>query len=119
MSEHHADNNYVFWPDMASSHYAKDTTNWLESQNIEFVKKWHNPPNVPQARPIETFWAILSQHVYGGGWQAKTIKQMVTRINCKIKFIKENDPDLVQRLMKGVKTKLRKIADNGVYGSYV
>jgi len=49
----------------------------------------------------------------------KKIKQLVTRINCKIKFIKENDPDLVQRLMKGVKTKLRKIADNGVYGSYV
>jgi hypothetical protein len=115
INEHHADKEFVFWPDMATSHYANKTIDWFNTNNIEFVQKCHNPPNLPQARLIETFWAILSRHVYSGGCQAKTPRQLVTRINRKIKEIKENDPNLIQRLMAGVKTKLRKIADNGVY----
>jgi hypothetical protein len=50
----HPDNNYVLWPDLASLHYAKISTEWLEANNIDFVAKQHNPPNLPQARPIET-----------------------------------------------------------------
>ena len=48
LSAKHADNNYVFWPDLASSHYAKNTQEWLIANNIEFVEKVKNPPNVPQ-----------------------------------------------------------------------
>jgi adenylate cyclase len=83
--------------------------------SIEYVKKCQNAPNLPQARPIETFWAILSQRVYRGGWEAKTTKQLKQRINRKLKEINENEPNLIQRLMLGLKSKLRKIADNGVY----
>jgi hypothetical protein len=64
INEHHSDSNYVFWPDLASSHYAKKSIEWFESNGISYVQKGDNPPNLPQGRPIETFWAILSNKVY-------------------------------------------------------
>ena len=39
-------------------------------ENVHFVDKASNPPNVSQARPIENLWGILAQKVYEGGWQA-------------------------------------------------
>ncbi|CAF3917018.1 unnamed protein product [Rotaria magnacalcarata] len=60
IEEYHAGDEYIFWPDLASSHYANKTTRWFHEQNIKFVPKQDNPPNVPQARPIEDFWSILA-----------------------------------------------------------
>ena len=68
--EYHQDLNYIFWPDLASAHYSAATVGWME-QNLNFVAKRINPPNVPQARPIENFWGWLSQKVYESGWAAK------------------------------------------------
>ena len=45
-------------------------------ENDKFVPKDINPPNVPQARPIENFWGCLAQKVYEGGWEAKTEQQL-------------------------------------------
>jgi hypothetical protein len=114
INEHHRDGKYIFWPDLASSHYAKSVVSWMD-QNINYVAKDINPPNVPQARPIETFWAQLSQMVYEDGWQAKTERQLRPRIRQKISQIQI---EYLQRLMGGVKTKLRKIADEGVFGLF-
>ena len=69
--KYHSDLNYVFWPDLASSHYSKETVAWM-NKNVEFVPKRLNPPNVPQARPIENFWGCLAKKVYEGDWEAKT-----------------------------------------------
>ncbi len=69
LRNHHADDDYIFWPDLASAHYHKDTVQWM-SENINFVPKDVNPPNVPQARSIENFWGCLVQKVYEGGWEA-------------------------------------------------
>jgi hypothetical protein len=55
INKHHNDGNYVFWPDLASSHYANATLLEYERLNIKFVPKSSNPPNVPQLRPIEIF----------------------------------------------------------------
>ncbi|CAH1104565.1 unnamed protein product [Psylliodes chrysocephalus] len=52
IKEHHANDNIMFCPDLASAHYARATCEWLEAQNVPFVPKQDNPPNVPQARPI-------------------------------------------------------------------
>ena len=46
----------LFWPDLAAAHYAKDTLNFLKDNNVYFVPKEMNPPNVPQCRPIEPYW---------------------------------------------------------------
>ena len=62
IKEHYKDDddNLIFWPDLAKAHYAEVTTRYLESQNIvRFVPMGDKPPNEPQARPIENFWANL------------------------------------------------------------
>ena len=48
------DKNVLFWPDLASVHYATAVQQYLKSQNIDFVSKEQNPPSVPDLRPIET-----------------------------------------------------------------
>ena len=58
--KHHSDFNYLFRPDLAGAHYSNETVAWME-ENVS------NPPNVPQARPIENLWGILAQKVYEGG----------------------------------------------------
>jgi hypothetical protein len=114
IKKHHEDNKYIFWPDLASSHYAKSVLNWM-NENINYVQKEINPPNIPQARPIENFWGCLVQKVYENGWEAKTEAQLSLRIKSKLK---EFDIHFLQDLMKGVKGKLRKIADEGVFSSF-
>ena len=68
--ELHPDLNYIFWPDLAGCHYSKQTVAWMD-ENVKFMPKDINPPNVPQARPIENFWGCLAQKVYEGGWEIK------------------------------------------------
>ena len=50
--KHHSDFNYLFWPNLAGVHYSNKTVAWME-ENLHFVERTSNPPNVPQARPIE------------------------------------------------------------------
>ena len=54
---------YVFWPDLASSHYARSVQNYLTSQKVLFVPKMINPACVPKARPIEDFFGCLKDDV--------------------------------------------------------
>jgi len=79
------------------------------------VPKDINPPNIPQARPIENFWGDLQHKVFEDGWEAKTERQFLLRIKIKIK---EFDQNYLQCLMKRVKAKLRNIADNGVFSGF-
>lgn len=110
INTHHGDDEIIFWPDLASCHYARVTRNWLDAHNIPFVPKDNNPPNVPQARPIENFLAILSRKVYDNGWEAQNEDVLRRRIFQKIREI---DVMTVQNLMRGVRQKLRAIEDNG------
>lgn len=112
VQKHHADDAYVFWPDKASSHYAKKTIEFLETKNIQFVPKERNPTNLPQCRPIEDFFGQLSSLVYNKGWKAESIKQLKTRIR---KCLKEMDTTGVQRACSKIRTKLRAVADNGPF----
>ena len=55
--KHHEISDILFWPDLATCHYANTVKEYLVSKNVDFVQKTENPPNVPQARGIEKFWA--------------------------------------------------------------
>lgn len=110
IDEHHSQDEYIFWPDLARCHYSKKTLTWLSGQNILVVPQKDNPPNVPQARPIENFWAMLDRMVYKNGWEAKSEQQLVGRIRRKLK---EVDYSVVQAMMKSIRPTLRKIEDNG------
>lgn len=110
IDSHHQNDEILFWPDLASSHYARTTIDWLIRENINFVPKEANPPNVPKARPIEDFWGLLSKEVYKGGWAAQTTDQLIKRIRICIRKV---PMEAVQKMMKDVKRKLRSIEDNG------
>jgi hypothetical protein len=71
LAKYHSNGNYIFWPDLASSHYAKATQAAYERLNIKVVPKSMNPPNVPQVCPIENFWSILKRKVYSNGYIAE------------------------------------------------
>ena len=114
LEEYYPSSNYIFWPDKASPHYSKENIKWMD-ENLNYVSKDNNPPNVPQARPIETFWAILEQKVYANGWQAKTEQHLRKRIKEKLK---EFDQPFFQRLFEGVRKKLRNIGENGVFSIF-
>lgn len=77
---------------------------------MPFVLKDDNPPNVPQARPIERFLAILKRAVYDGGWEAKSEQHLVGRIKRELKQIKFS---VIQAIMKTIHSQQGKIEDNG------
>ncbi len=66
--EHHQGTNCIFWPDLASCHYSKQTVAWMD-ENVKFVPKDINPPNVPQARLIENFWGLFGTKSLRGWFQ--------------------------------------------------
>ena len=62
IAQHYKARKYVFWPDLASSHYAKSVTNWLKSEKIPYVPKDMNPANVQEAREIEDHLIFFHSH---------------------------------------------------------
>ena len=49
IEKHYKKHKYVFWPDLASSHYAQLVTNWFDEHKVPFVAKKMNPACVPEA----------------------------------------------------------------------
>jgi len=103
--------DYIFWPDLASAHYARDTVALYNEKKINFVQKEMNPPNCPQLRPIEDFWGCLKQKVYVNGWHAKDTAQLIRRVRKKIKEVPLVH---VQALLLSLKSKIRKARDKGL-----
>ena len=66
----------IFWPDLASAHYAGSTISFYESNNIEYVPKDMNPPNCPQLRPIERYWALIKVILRKKGQANITLPQL-------------------------------------------
>jgi len=111
IKRYHSDQNFIFWPDLASAHYARETLAEFERLNITVIPKDSNPPNVPQLRQIEIFWANLKRKVYINGWTASSTDQLIKRINKVLKKIPVED---FQNFFRGLKTKIRKATDRGV-----
>ena len=85
---------------------------WIE-ENLHFVENASNPPNVPQAKPIENLWGILAQKVYEGGWEGETQQELISRIQSQLKKLTQ-----IFYKTSWVKTKLRVIADSGVLATF-
>ena len=110
IEQNYQKDRYLFWPDGASCHYARDTIEIFEKYQIEVVKKDQNPPNVPQLRSIERFWAHLKHKVYEKNWYATDFDALKRRIKLKLK---EFDLDYFQRLFAQEKEKIAKAATHG------
>lgn len=111
IKKYHSDGNYVFWPDLASSHYAKSVVQYFVDNNVHFVEKQDNPPCVPELRPIENFWSILKGLVYAKGWEAKSVEQLKSRIKYCLKKV---DRELVQRMVTSVPNKIDRVRRYGI-----
>lgn len=95
----------LFWPDLATSHYAGDTIKFLERNAVQIVPKDINPPNVPQCRPIERYWALVKGILRKTGKTARDKKDFLAKWNAACKKVTK---DTVARLMEGIRQKLRK-----------
>ena len=61
---------------MAGAHYYKETIAWMD-ENLFFVDKESNPPNVRQVGLIKNFWDYLARKVYERGWQAANKNELI------------------------------------------
>ena len=112
IKQFHQDGNYLFWPDLANAHYGNTTQEILQQNNIPYVSRQNNPPNVPQARPIETVWTLLERKVFEDNWEAKNLAALIRRVKQKAK---ELDQKLLQDMIEGVRRKLRAMWRDGLY----
>ena len=66
-----------------------------------FVPKDLNPSNAPKLRPIEDFWGIYKQIMYGKRWRAKNIEHLKKKIAESLKkFDLKVAPQLADCLYK-------------------
>ena len=103
--------DYIFWPDLASSHYAASTVQLLESAGVKFLAKERNPPNVPLLRPIEKFWAHFKAKMFSQGYRPKDVDCLMKKAR---KTLKAFDTEYFERLMGGVGTNVRAASTRGV-----
>ena len=76
INNYHKDENYIFWPDLATAHYSKYTQKNPNQLNIKLLPKQCNPPNCPKLRPIEKYWAYLKKKIYSNGKSFKNFNQI-------------------------------------------
>jgi len=90
-----------FWPDLASCHYSKATMEWYEANKVVFVPKEANPPNCPELRPIEKYWALVKRKLketkevtknekdFRGKWKGASGKVSETTIKSMMEGVPE------------------------------
>lgn len=94
----------IFWPDLATAHYAKKTLDWFEQNEVQFVAKSCNPPNTPELRPIERYWALVKAVLRKEGKHATCIKNFK---KLWVNGSKKVNEEILQNLMRRVKAKVR------------
>lgn len=74
------------------------------SERSRFLGKTLNPPNCPELRPIERYWALVKNNLKKTGQRAENVDSFLRSWkNCSEKVSEE----VVQDLMKGVRRKVR------------
>lgn len=94
----------LFWPDLATCHYANNVLAWHTEHGVHFVPKHMNPPNCPELRPIEAYWAMVKRALLKSKGVAKDVPDMTKQWKKAQKTVAETT---VQCLMDGVKRKVR------------
>jgi len=98
-----------FWPDLASCHYSKATLEWHESNGVVLVPKTANPPNCPELRPIERYWALVKRQLKENKKPAKSLADF--KIKWKQASGKVNRTT-IKSMMEGVPEKIKAFCQN-------
>ena len=96
----------LFWPDMASCHYARGVVNWLKENDVDFVERNMNLPNCPEVRGIERYWALTKRLLKKKGVAAKSIDDLKRNWRAVQNTVTSSN---VQNLMGDVRQKLRNL----------
>ena len=64
----------------STCNYSKMSIQSLKDKKIPFVEYNSNPTNLPQCRPIEDFFGVLSQIIYKNNWKARNVHILQKRI---------------------------------------
>ena len=102
--------SHLFWPDLATCHYSKATMEWYASNGVQVVTRTANPPNCPELRPIERYWAITKGHLRRSQSIAKNHIHFKTLFD---KSASKVSKEVVHSMMGEVKSKVRKFAKEG------
>lgn len=103
----------LFWPDMATCHYTASCVAFLEEHGIQFIRKDENAPNLPQARPIETFWSLCKREYSKLANKPQDLKSFSRRwIIISQKQVQNSGANLFKNLRK----KLALVRKFGPYG---
>lgn len=97
----------IFWPDLASCHYSRQTLQWYEDNEVRFVPKEHNPPNSPEVRPVEKFWAIVKRNLIKRFKPAKNIEDFKLKWKKAVGMVGNSG---VITLMERLRQKVRALA---------
>ena len=84
INRYHNIEQVLFWPDLASSHYAAMMTKSFDEQNNNFVSREKIHRHVLL---IITIWQILEETVYASSWEAKRVDQLKRRIQQQLRQI--------------------------------
>ena len=66
----------LFWPDLATTHYSKFTIEWYSQHKVNFIPNDFNPPNCPELRHIERYWALITQKLRQDRGEVKTVEEL-------------------------------------------
>lgn len=117
IERYHANDKILFWPDKASSHYAKKTIQFLNRLRIPLVPYDDNPTNLPQARPIEDLHNILKKRIFRDNFRPRDEDELLSRVDAAMQELRTTHLDLVIKSMKRVRGLVRKVARDGVYAA--
>lgn len=96
----------LFWPDLPSCHFSKSVKEWYEKEGLFVVPKECNPPNTPEIRPIERYWAIVKRKLLDDGTRVTSVEGFRRKW---IRYASTMTIEVVQNLMGGVRSKVRRL----------
>lgn len=93
-----------FWPDLASCHYSKMALEWFQRNEVVLVPREANPPNCPELRPIERYWALIKREMKSTKKVAKNIEDFKGKWSAAALRLSDTT---IKRLMEGVPEKIK------------
>lgn len=89
----------LFWPDLATCHYSKVTRKWYTANKVDIVEKDMNPPNCPEVRSIERYWALMKRYLQKNTNAATSLADFKRKWN---KASENMTTKVVQNLMQNI-----------------
>ena len=77
---------------------------WQKSHAVNIEQNEHNPPNCPQFRPIEKYWAIIKKNLLKSKKEIKHEQHFKRIWSRKADLVADT---VAHRLMRGFNLKLR------------